>query len=350
MVMPGASPGNSSSIDVNETLNHAKHADAAPSGAVRILLEGMIAGRQKMKRVRIAIGTAHLLLFSIDASAWTLVVTALAALSWNPVAAQTPATTATTIAGAQPGQDTINTDRPGIADGSTVIGRGRLQLETGFQKEVRRVDAGTSQTEFVPTLARWGLGSGWEARFESNTVTHVSAPGPEGGVIRTSGLAPVSFGVKFQMQGAAGAHRPSLGTILRIVPSSGTDTLHTSRATGDLRLAADWNLTPRISLNPNAGVAVSEYKEGRFAAALFALTLNYFNETKTINPFVDVGMQAPETPAAGSSIIIDGGVAWLPGRRLQIDVSAGAGRRGRTPPRRFFSVGISLLFRASERR
>ena len=122
-----------------------------------------------------------------------------------------------------------------------------------------------------------------------------------------------------------------------------------SRATGDLRLAADWNLTPSVSLNPNVGVALNEYNEGRFTSALFAMTLNYFNETKTINPFVDVGMQGPESPAAGSSVILDGGVAWLPGRNLQLDVSAGAGRRGLTPPRRFFSVGISLLFRASER-
>ncbi|MBY0493840.1 MAG: transporter [Cyanobacteria bacterium] len=201
----------------------------------------------------------------------------------------------------------------------------------------------------MPTLGRWGLGSRWEARFESNTVTQVSAPTSENGLTRT-GLAPVSVGVKFQIQAAAGAHRPSLGTILRIFPSSGTGTLHTGRATGDLRLAADWNLTPRISLNANAGVALNEYKDGRFTAGLFALTVNYFNKAKTINPFVDAGIQAPESRAAGPSVIVDGGVAWLPGRRVQIDVSAGAGLRGRAPPRRFVSAGISLLFRASERR
>src|SRR5437667_8647648 len=73
--------------------------------------------------------------------------------------------------------DRINPDRPGIADGSTVVGSGRIQLETGFQQEFRD-DAGTSElTHFLPSLLRVGFGSRLEARVEGNTFTQVSSSG-----------------------------------------------------------------------------------------------------------------------------------------------------------------------------
>lgn len=267
----------------------------------------------------------------------------LCSLSAGVATAQTPLPkTPTTL------HDVINPDRPGIADGSAVIGRGRVQLEVGLQQEFRSLDSGADHSHFVPTLLRVGLSSRWEARFESNTFTQTRGADPEGDAITTSGFAPVSFGIKFQMQDSAGPRHPSVGTILRVFPASGTAGFQTDRVTADLRLAADWDLTPRISLNPNAGLAVYEDDENRrFAAGLFALTLNYFNHAKTMNPFVDVGIQKPETSAAGSSIIVDGGFAYLPGRNVQIDVSAGVGSRGRTPPRRFFSLGLSIRFRAA---
>lgn len=38
---------------------------------------------------------------------------------------------------ADPDEDYINPDRPGIADGSTTVGRGHFQIETAFQREFR---------------------------------------------------------------------------------------------------------------------------------------------------------------------------------------------------------------------
>ena len=34
--------------------------------------------------------------------------------------------------------DLINADRPGIADGSTVVGTGTIQIESGIEQEFRR--------------------------------------------------------------------------------------------------------------------------------------------------------------------------------------------------------------------
>jgi hypothetical protein len=266
-----------------------------------------------------------------------------------PLVAQAPVATETKTVRQHAGQeDPINADRPGIADGSTVIGGGRFQVETGFQQEFRREGGITERTRFLPTLLRLGLSSRWEARVETNTFTQTETTVQDGGPNPISGLAPVSIGVKYHIQDSAGLRQPSLGTILRVFPASGTNTFHTDQATGDLRFAADWDLTPRLSLNPNVGLGFFEGdKDGRFVAGLFALTLNYFNTGKTINPFVDVGLQAPEESAAGSSFIFDGGIAYLPSRNMQIDVSAGAGPHRRIAPNRFFSIGFSVRFRAS---
>ncbi len=263
----------------------------------------------------------------------------------SPVAAQV---TASGSAPAGSNIDLINPDRPGIADGSAVIGRGKIQLEAGVQRESRGRDTGDEHTSFVPTLLRMGLSDRWEVRFESNTLTRIDSSNatvvPDG----TAGFAPVSLGVKFHIQDSAGLRQPSLGMIIRVFPASGSASFATTQLTGDLRLAADWDLTPRISLNPNVGLAVyQDERGGRFASGLFAMTLNYFNSAKTINPFLDVGVQTLETSGGGASSIVDGGLAYLPGRNWQIDVSAGKGVRGRTPPNLFVSLGISVRFRAS---
>jgi hypothetical protein len=244
--------------------------------------------------------------------------------------------------------DAINPDRPGIADGSAVIGRGRVQVETAFQQEFREEAGLTERRYFLPTLLRGGVSDRLEVRVESNTFTQVDVRAAGAMNTRTSALAPVSVGLKLQIEDSADSHRPSVGTILRVFPASGTGTQRTNHATGDLRLAADWDLTPTLSLNPNVGVALYEDDRNQtFTAGLFALTLNVFNRAKTINPFVDVGVQTPEAPASPSSLIVDGGVAYLPSRNIQIDVSVGDGAHGHTPPHPFFSLGMSFRFRAS---
>jgi|SRR6185369_12615778 len=61
-------------------------------------------------------------------------------------------------------QDLINADRPGIADGSTVVGAGTFQIEGGIQEEFRRNGNEREHTFFVPALLRFGIDSRWEVR------------------------------------------------------------------------------------------------------------------------------------------------------------------------------------------
>lgn len=240
----------------------------------------------------------------------------------------------------------INPDRPGIADGSTVIGPRRFQIETGYQNEFRKDTGSTERRIFVPTLLRFGIDTRWEARIEGNGYTFTRTTVPGAATMNTGGLSPFSLGFKyhFQDQKAVGK-RASLGTIVRLFPASGSGNFKANHTTGDVRLAADWDFTPNLSLNPNVGFGLYEDGQGNtFSTVLFATTLNYFNRARTFNPFIDFGFQGPEERNGRSSLIVDVGVAYILGRTVQFDLSVGNGVLGRTVPHPFLSFGVSKMF------
>ncbi len=235
--------------------------------------------------------------------------------------------------------DLIDADRPGLADTSTVIGKGWLQLETGLQWESR-----TGETSlYIPTLFRIGMSRHVELRLEGNTITSVRPQGEAA----VSGLAPLSLGFEFSAREPNGRRDPGVGVIARLLPAWGSREFRPARASGDARLAVDWDFSPGWSLNPNAGVGWYESDDGRFAAALAALTLSYAPRPRT-DLFIDVAVQQPELEHGPSSAIVDGGVAFLLGSKWQFDISTGARVRGETGPRPFVAVGFAIRGRAWE--
>lgn len=217
--------------------------------------------------------------------------------------------------------DLINADRPGIADGSVVVGRGTFQIETG-------VDRTRSDIAF-PTLLRYGVTPSVEMRIESDTLVHERGGPTE--------WAPVSLGAKWHFAGA-----PSLAAIARVFVPSGSGAAKQSHASGDLRLACDFNVGDRWSFNPNVGVA--EASDGRsFTAALAALTVQ-LNLSDRANVFVDGGAQMPEGPGATAAIEVDAGGALVVGHDTQFDAEATWRAHGRTSPPLTVSAGISRRF------
>ncbi len=240
--------------------------------------------------------------------------------------------------------DYINPDRPGIADGSNVVGAGRFQIETGVQEEFRHSGGVSDETLLLPTLLRLGLNRDWELRVETTgAFIWDKASDHASGVTKNEGVDPISLGVKYHFQDTAGLSQPSLGLILRVFAPSGTGPFKTAHTTADLRLAADWDIAPKWSVNPNVGVAVYESGGRTFDAALFATTLNY-NPKPILNVFVDTGVQSPETKGGRTAVIYDAGVAYIIGHNIQLDASVGTGAVGSTPPHPFVSVGISKRY------
>jgi len=237
--------------------------------------------------------------------------------------------------------DPINPDRPGIADGSRVIGAGRLQLETGYAQERHPEDDALRRLSFVPALLRIGLSSRVELRLESNTFTHERVSSPLGGLSTSTGLSPLYLGGKVVLFESGGDSALSVATIVRVAPPSGTDEFRTTRATGDVRVVADWAFTPTLSLNPNLGWAEYEDSGTRFGTALGALTLSWQPTTRW-NPFVDVGYQSREERGGTWAMVVDAGVSYLVGCDLALDLSAGQNVHGFTAPKPFVAAGVSV--------
>ena len=273
-----------------------------------------------------------------------VVVTLMMLLFVLPISAQSPKPQVEKPSESEEtGQDDlINADRPGLADGSSVIGPKRLQVETGFQEEFRHDVTSHEHTIFFPTLLRVGIDSHWEARIEGNTFVRTTTFADV--TNQSSGFAPVSLGIKYQICDIKGRHELSVGTIARVFPAWGSGDFRSQHVTGDVRLVADWNFAPRLklALNPNVGVGRYEDDQGRvFTAGLFAGTLNYL-PTKKLNPFLDLGVQSPEQSNGKPAAIFDGGVAYIVGRDVQLDASIGTGVHGTTTPHPFIGFGISF--------
>lgn len=262
-------------------------------------------------------------------------------LIWLTVAGLLASSSATAQ---QADDDYINPDRPGIADGSLTVGPNRFQIETGVQLEFRHDGAEHDRTLFIPTLLRYGIGRRWELRVEGNTYTWFTQHDPDNGTTRASGLAPTSLGLKYNFIDASGTARPSVGAIVRVFPPTGSGDFRTKATTGDFRLAADWALSDKWSLNPNLGVGIYQDGSNRiYHTGLLAMTLT-FNPSKILNFFIDTGMQSQEEKNGKTSIIVDTGVAYIVGHDIQLDFSLGTGAAGATPPHPFVSAGVSKRF------
>lgn len=236
-------------------------------------------------------------------------------------------------------EDVIASDRPGFADGADVVGRSRIQVEAGIQRDTNRAGEDPERRTFLPTLLRAGLTEASEVRLESDLYAWMRHPeGP-----RSEAYAPMSFGFKYRFREAANG-QPALAAIVRATPPSGSKTLRSHRTTGDVRIAADLELSEKWSVNPNVGFALEEDDEGRrFRTASIAGTLAY-KPTRTLELFVDSAVKTPETKGRRSSLVSDGGIAYLLSRDVQVDMSIGRRGRGTTAPRSFLAAGMSVRF------
>jgi hypothetical protein len=239
----------------------------------------------------------------------------------------------------------ISPDRPGIADGSGVVEPHTFQIEIGVQQEFRNTGGVGARSTFIPTLLRYGFAPNLEGRFESNTLNSQRTLSPAGDVSNASDLAPLSFGVKYNFSDQTEPlAKPSMGIIARLFLPSGSGDVATRGFTGDLRLAADWMLSDKWSLNPNFGVSVSEDDQKLvYSSGILAMTINSV-ASDVINPFVDVALQNPDERDGAPALVVDGGFAFNVNDDLAFDISYGRGAQGRKTPQPFWSAGISARF------
>ena len=240
--------------------------------------------------------------------------------------------------------DTINPDRPDVADSSQVVGSGRVQLEAGVQWDRQRDPDAHVRTLTTPTLLRIGVSQTLELSVETDGRTIEHASDPATGTRTVSAIwADLAAGVKWHVADQDAA-RPSLGVIATVLLPTGSRALRGAGFRPALAVPAEWDLGHDWSLGVMPGIgrdsddAGSRYTYGVFAAALtraFGARLHGFAE-----------LAAPRIARAthgGTQLQVDAGVSWIVNRDCAVDAMVVRGLNRNTPE-------LGLAFGISVRR
>ncbi|MFC5550404.1 transporter [Massilia aerilata] len=246
-------------------------------------------------------------------------------------------------AAAAGGDDAISTDRPNVAESSQVIGKGRVQLETGLQWDRRRDETLHERTLTTPSLLRIGLSDSTELRIETDGRSVIHDADPASGLHTvTAGYADTALGLKWHLQDQQD-NAPSLGVLLHADLPSGSRALRGHGVRPSLRLSAEWELANGLSLGLMPGVALGSDDDGaRYGYGILAAAMGKeFSER--LHGFVELA--APQiAPAShgGTQVLADTGLTYLISKDVQADAMVVRGLNRRTPE---LSLAFGLSFR-----
>ncbi|MBT8395433.1 MAG: transporter [Gemmatimonadetes bacterium] len=206
-------------------------------------------------------------------------------------------------------QETIASDRPGLGNGSAVIGTGIFQLELGAEYAV---GGGTDFYSFGQGLLRYGLAGGVELQALLNSFTLV-----RGSTHDREGFSDIGLGMKVRV--LPPAEKLSLSILSTILLPTGSRPFSSEEAIPALALLGDLPLSGRVGLTGNLGYSAF------MADAENQLTLIL---TPSVSLSSDVSISAYGGYAgfyadSGNTHYGEGGVTWLPSADLQLDLNGG---------------------------
>ncbi len=226
----------------------------------------------------------------------------------------------------------IAADRPGLGDGSALMGARQVQVEAGYAYSsvgaVRRHALGA-------VLVRYGLGDRVEVRGLLNS--YVVQPRPE----EASGFEDAGIGLKIAV--APGDGRPlgvpSLTLVLTAMLPTGTAPFGEDDVRSGIKLASDWALTSAQALSLNLSYA---RQPGPDAVDLTASIGTSVPGTDGIGAFVGYGGSFPAGEVGDPVHYMEAGLTYLPDLDTQLDINGGLGLNGITPD---FYIGFGVARR-----
>lgn len=243
-----------------------------------------------------------------------------------------------TVAAAQAllGQDAatpLETDRPDYTEASSVVGSGRIQIESGWTYTRSREEGAPGEHSWPEVLARVGIAPAVELRLGLGAVS--TAP-PSGE--RFTAFEDLYVGIKIALSEQRGTV-PQLAVMLQGTFPTGDDRLSNDRVLPGAAILAGWSTTGRWSYA--AGVQMNRVgmlgvEIAPSIAAGFQLTpaLKAYSEWFALLPS---GTDRP----ADTEHYLNGGLALSLGPDLQVDARVGVGI-GDAADRVFFGLGLSI--------
>lgn len=233
--------------------------------------------------------------------------------------------------------DVIDTDRPGLVESANVVGKGRFQIEGGFQVERYSVDGGRQRLSTTPLLLRGGVSENLEFRLETAGRTELDANG------ETRGYSDLSIGVKWHLQDGQGM-KPSLAGILAADLPTGSADFRGDGTRPSLRLIAAWELPQDFSLGIMPGISYENNENGRrFVNGVFGASLGK-QFTERLKGFVEIAApQIAESEDGGSLVTYGAGLMYLLDNKTQVDFAV-SGPANNNAPDYAWTVGLARKF------
>jgi outer membrane putative beta-barrel porin/alpha-amylase len=230
-------------------------------------------------------------------------------------------------AGAQT-SDPMNPDRPGVSNGASTVGAGRLQVEIGGNVFW---DEGDKAFDTLPVAVRYGVGKAFELRLESDTV---SIHGPDRGV------ADLFAGVKWTFH----AGNPMLGLMARARFPTGSRAFRGDAVTPDFTLLANVPLGQTWSVEANVALAVQPVagEDDRIAQWIYAATVGAAVTSK-LQAFAELSSIGADTRNGPRQALADAGIAYALKDDLVLDLDVIAGLSSSAPDWGL-TGGVSIRF------
>ncbi|MFC0252597.1 transporter [Massilia consociata] len=238
-------------------------------------------------------------------------------------------------------RDSINAGRPDFVESSNVVGKGRLQLETGVVWERDRGGGGRERILSTPTLLRIGVADTVELRVETagRVVRHASENGERA---TQAGYGDAALGVSWHAMDAAGS-LPSVGVLLSADLDTGSRAFRGQGVRPSLRVVGEWDLPNGYALGvmPGIGVERDDGHGGRYRYGILGVIVaKSFGER--LRGLVEVAMpHIARSAHGGTQASFDVGAAYLLSRDVQIDAMLSRGLNSRTPDLAL-TVGLSI--------
>jgi hypothetical protein len=242
--------------------------------------------------------------------------------------------------------DAITTDRPDFVESSDVVGRGHLQIETGFSFERNSADGVKSRTRTTPTLLRVGVSETVELRAETDGFARSTTQDiASGATQRERGFSDVSLGAKWHMQeGDETQGTPGIAWLAHVDVDSGSPAFRGQGLRPSLRMVAEWDLPQGFSVGVMPGLVADKNADGQhFVAGILALTVGKA-WTPAWHSFIELaGQQLAARKNGGSVVTFDAGVAYLVTDSLQLDFAVARGLTASSPDLQW-GAGLSIRF------
>lgn len=240
-------------------------------------------------------------------------------------------------------QDTIATDRPGLAFSPLVVPQGALQIELGLPQVTRtRFDSGTatgtSTLVDTPTLLRYGVVPRLEVRLGASLYNRASLSLGGGETDATTGVGDAEVGVKYQAIAGTDGVLPNLSLVGSVILPTGADGFTAVDPVVTANAVAGLALPSGVGATLVAGATLPTADGASASGTLVGLV------GRSITPTVSGYVEAGVFPTDGATPVLAGaGLAVLVTPTVQLDAFVDAGLTDAAPDL-VGGVGVSVRF------